>query len=129
MPPEKWPWYGKKRNEHQNEYQFTMYRWGRPPNDVPAGVYVWARAEDLSYSGLFVGCGKNPGDVVPRSNANSEQFHILNRLADKHCTHVGVHIPQGDDTAKSVLADIEANSCYDWPVTREPLGPETKWGG
>jgi hypothetical protein len=125
MPLEKWPWYG----ENEKEYTFLMYRWGKLPNDVPGGVYVWARAEGLSYAGLFIGCGKSPDDVVPRSNASREQFHILNRLADKHCTHVGVHIPQGDDTAESVLADIEANSNYDWPVARERLGPEMKWEG
>ena len=124
MPPEKWPWYG---DDNEKEYTFQMYLWGKLPNDVPGGVYVWARGEGLSYAGLFIGCGESPDDVVPRSNLTKEDNRILTALADKHCTHVGVHIPQGDDTAESVLADIERH--YDWPVTRKCFTSEMKWQG
>jgi len=129
MPPEKWPWYGNKTNEHQKEYQFTMYRWGKLPNNVPAGVYVFARSEGNSYAGLYINVGTSVDDVAVRSVGDRGDEHIFSQLADRHCTHVGVHEPQGDDTAEDVLADIKTNDDYEWPVAPRRSFSETKWEG
>ena len=132
MPPENehWSyWLGKD----DKKYDFRMYVWNESPPDLPAGVYIFARKEGMDYAGLFINCGKNPDDAIPGSSRYKDEYHVVTQLTDKHCTHVGVHVPSGDDTPDSVLDDIKRHikpRCG-WPVKPQRSRPGTnmKWEG